>query len=530
MCGIHLIISEKKQDLEKIHALVDKAWHRGKDGNGTLFGENYALGHNLLAINETLSQPIENEDFALVFNGEIYNYKELAIEYQLTDYQNDSDVLFQLLCLKKEEILPFLNGMFAFVFVEKKSNRFLIARDFFGQKPLFFYQQNELFIASSKQSDMLSVFGLKNDFSSTEINYFLSAKYTKKSIFEKVNSLANGSFIVIENQVFSTHSYKLNSKTYTLKITLKNAFDRHFSKNHRPAVLFSGGLDSSVVLYELHKRGLNPIAYTTQTAYSKNSTSDTLYAQNFCQNLGIEHHLIETQTTDFELFINQLDYPIGDGALFLQWVLCREIAKKHRVAYSGNGADELFGGYRRHRFLKVFFKFGIYNKSLINKVLSTKFNFSTIEQLDEIKDLKSLLLHEQDNYLSYDPLAVADQSGMAHQLEIRNPFLDAEIHSYFIENQCFDSKKMLKKEYQNTPFFSPIINRKKEGYGIPFIDFWGDEEQNKLLNEVQILKPFLSIKNFLKIEKSIKKCNNSYSNEYWMLKILCAWMKKTISE
>jgi asparagine synthase (glutamine-hydrolysing) len=557
MCGIHYIQSKNREDLSKISQMIDASEHRGMDGKNHLIGENFAIGHNLLAINGKVNQPFENEQFILSFNGEIYNYKELATKHQITDYQNDAEVLFKLLCRNGMKILEELDGMFAFVFIDKIDQKTYFARDFYGQKPLFYSTDKNLFVASSELKNLKLFSGQKPNISKDEIKHFLTFKFVNSSIFKNFKQLKPATFLCIDkNFNVEEKSYTLHlSNTPNLKESIIKSIELQSDSNHRPAVFFSGGLDSSIVLYELHKLGKNPIAYTIDNSEidSKYKTKDLKYSKDFCQKLGIEHHLIKPEKNQFQDFIQSMDLPVGDGAFYLQWLLSKEISKNHKIAFSGNGADELFAGYRRHSafdyylqnnliikvITKIKFIFSDKSKQKFLQSINSKSKAQTFENFTKTGfdfhkntfiqkaefSLKDALKFDQENYLPKNCLSISDQSAMTFGLELRNPFLCNDLTAFFDNSSPRVGKKSLKEIYSLIPEFEPIINRKKEGFGIPFYAFWGKEISTEFLELLNYLKEFLTENEFSQIAKTVQKFDDNYSNEYWSLWVLLNWLK-----
>lgn len=577
MCGIHFILSKDVKHLSSIKSMMAQASHRGPDGENkithTLGNFHFALGHNLLHVvgKDPVYQPLMNPHGILVFNGEIYNYKVLAKKYGISPILNDTAVLFQLLQLKGADIIPELNGMFALIWYNQKSNEILIVRDSYGQKPLYYALLDSGMVASSECQSLFKSNLVNKDINRKSVLEILSHKHVSvgNSIFNSILEVLPGEVIKINADLkVSKRFFKPNSShnTKDLNTLFNDSISRHVTGDSA-ALLFSGGLDSSILLSHLKDQGLSPVCYTLDTSIdSVHSTSDTLFAKKLAQKLNVNHISVKADPKNFHHFIEHLDIPIGDGAFFLQNELSKEIAKDYKYALSGNGADELFAGYNRHLafqkyktyknvflFLKQL-KFLMFlhpspeKKRLLNRFLNSvsKNEWNTYQsffslRLTEIEtktekayfSLNEAIDYDFKNYLPQDLLKISDLAGMRHGLELRSPFLDFSITSYAESIAVNDllkkgTKSILKDYSLSKKELFPIINRKKEGFGIPFISFFGSEVKKEMLTLIPLLNDFLDQKKLDTIKDIINLNDDSYSNEYWTLYILCSWLSKEL--
>ena len=571
MCGIHFILDSRSSSVESnLQKMLNHSCHRGPDATGSSMGElkhkTFALGHNRLQItgDETHAQPIKNDRYELVVNGEIYNYLDLSLKYKLNSLHNDSYVLFDLLCKYGLDILSELNGMFSFVFVDKEEHKIIIARDLSGQKPLYYSHDTFGFVLSSETQAIDKV--KRHEISGDQIKQYLNFKHTTlgNSLFENVLEVKPGEIITINEQLeFTSSSFenKLQPESKDIRKTAQKSLLRHSHGTENPAVLLSGGLDSSIVLHELISLGKKPVAYTLDTSSSGND--DTSFAQSLCKELNVEHHLVKPDKKAFYEFVKSMDQPVGDGAYFFTWLLAKEIKKKgHKVVLTGNGADELFGGYNRHlaffsylkfkgamTFMKKVYswvpKFFLKKGQKINadkffaKVspdeLTTFLNFTKMDFKIDLDpscgdlDLRGALNYDTSNYLVKDVLTLADQAGMSHSLEFRSPFLDRELVQLA---QSLNPMQMMSKNgkyHLKTAFggskLSEIINRKKVGFGLPFLSFWDSSFLNDIDKRLDILSPYLSDLELEEVKDKFQKNSDLYTNEYWAVLILVSWIE-----
>jgi len=569
MCGIHLILSNKKEHAAKVKQMAESAVHRGPDGlhvKETIVGNKFlGLGHNLLHIvgEKPTVQPLMTTNSALIFNGEIYNYNELAKKYDLEKGSNDSSVLHALLEKKGLGCLGELNGMFSFAFIDFKKQKVCLARDTFGQKPLYFSSQNNELIVSSECRSLLSSGLIHSDIRRTGVLEILHQKHVDlgESIYENISSVLPGEIIEIDHQL------KIKREQFSLeKSEEKNSLDHLFSNSlalhtstiNSPALFLSGGLDSALLLHYLkEENGQTPVCYTVNT-----DSNDLSFAKKLVEFYDVPHQIVEAKTENFSAFIQDLDAPVGDGASFLQYELSKEIKKNHKVALSGNGADELFAGYNRHiayqKFLKnkplllllkrLQFLSVLYpnqdRKRLLKKFFSslnsneeaTFRNFYSLQLLpyhqsnnNEKFSLEDALHSDLINYLTQDLLAISDLTGMSAGIEIRSPFLDQHIfnysNQYSVEQKLSKGTKTLLKDLtKKNVILSSISERKKQGFGIHFHSFF--KGRMKELIDINPLRDFLSKEQLDQIKRVINQDNDLLSNEYWTLLILTSWLKK----
>ncbi len=564
MCGIHYILSKNSKETEKISSLLIGASHRGPDGSQSNFGNlgnsYYAIGHNLLSVVDVVQQPLVSDEYCLSYNGELYNYLDLAKKYSVSNTKNDATVLFELLKQKGMDILPELNGMFAFIWIDKPTCKTYLARDYFGQKPLYYSLKESTFKASSVQKKLVH----STYIHTAAVREVLMYKSTHHSIYDGVSVLEAGHYLCIDHQLdckkFSFEIMSNHQKNGPL--CFENSITSHCIGKGRPAVLVSGGLDSSLILHTAHSQVKNPIAYTLDTSTYEVS-DDVKSAKKLCHVLGVEHQIIQAERDFFDAFIDTIDQPIGNGAFYFQYLLAKQMRKNHTYALSGNGADELFGGYQRHNAFRHYHKNkkswlllaklksllslcpgGQKKESLVTFLHAldqsekqTFINFTKTkvflkEGYDKIDpfNLQNALDFDVHNYLKTDVLATADQSSMAFGLEIRSPFIDADLYAWSKtlspeEKLLNHGKFHLKALFPNSSVLNEIKQRKKVGFGISFTSFWGRNMQIELLDLSSVLVHFVTNAELLHIQQLIKLWKPSLSNEYWAILILCKWLK-----
>ena len=382
MCGITGIVAlnqNGKGFLDKINYSVSSLYHRGPDSNGTYFYDNVALGHTRLSIidvTDAASQPFHDTTgrYTIIFNGEIYNFKQLKL--QLADkgikFQSESDteVLLYLYINNLNSQFSFLNslnGFFAFAIYDNVEESLFIARDRMGIKPLLYYIDDDKFIFASEMKALLA-YKIPKEIDFTSLNNYLQFNYipAPNSIFRNVYKLRAGSFLEIKNhQIKQTDYYKIpyttpNSQLPTLNYDearnkIIKLMDSSVSKRLIADVplgaFLSGGIDSSVIvaLASKHTDNLNTfsIGFKDEPLFD-----ETKYARLVAKKYHTNHTEFSLSTDDiFSILNNVLEYtdePYADSSALAVYILSMHTRKHVTVALSGDGADELFGGYNKY--------------------------------------------------------------------------------------------------------------------------------------------------------------------------------------
>lgn len=398
MCGIVGIISQNKDELTKIGAATQTLSKRGPDNQSTQAFEHLALGHARLSIidtSESANQPFADvsERYTIVFNGEIFNFKELKedlIKQGVTFKTNsDTEVLLYLYIKHHDKCLEMLNGFFAFAIFDKQNNSLFIARDRMGIKPLLYYFDGSTFIFASELKAILKFNIIKSIDKLSLFNYFqFNYIPSNNSIFSKIKKLKPAHYIQLTNinelskiqeHRYYTIPYQPNeylpntTKSYEeAKKQLHNLLDDAVQKRLITDVpigtFLSGGIDSSVIstLAKRHKPDLNTfsIGYKDEPFFD-----ETNYANSVAKKIGSKHHAFLLSNNDLYENLNEiLDYfdePFADSSAIAVYILCKHTKQHVSVALSGDGADEIFSGYNKHA-AEFRVRHPSFNESLIN--------------------------------------------------------------------------------------------------------------------------------------------------------------------
>lgn len=580
MCGIAGIIGYKKEENEQfLHAMTNVISHRGPDDLGHYVAEGFAMGMRRLSIIDVEGgkQPIAstNGDFVIVFNGEIYNYRALREELVLRGYQfkteTDTEVILHLFEAEGSACLSKLRGMFVFAILNKKTQELFIARDYFGIKPLYYFLEGSSIRAfGSEIKSILALPGVVRSVNDEAVVNYLSFQYNplKETFFKGIWKLDPGSFLKID---LTTGKYKEERYwefvfgenvegdetecAQKLSAVLEDSVRHHMIADVPVGAFLSGGIDSGIIAALAQKersakRGLvAPGAGTQQDSLGSkiatftigfNEVSEAREARVTAKHIGTEHHesIISREEYFHELpkIMWHFDEPVADPAASSLYFLAREARKKVKVVLSGEGADELFGGYNiylesyarrslsfipgiiRERVLRPLSESprAFRGKNLLKRFFSNmedwyigNANIFTSQEAQALwkgtphsrmklaalyarvrdrQDSEKMQYVDINTWLVGDILAKADKMTMAHSLELRVPFLDVEVSNFArhlplaFKWKNYTTKFLLRKvaDQMLTP---AIARRKKLGFPTP-VGQWFDADQVTLYERI----------------------------------------------
>lgn len=614
MCGIVGIWAKNKRgesEFSNLSNSLESIAHRGPDHQGIKLYSKVALGHRRLSVIDTAersNQPFMDdlERYCLIFNGEIYNYRELRTQLQESgvNFNTDSDteVLFHLLRLEGEKALCKLNGFFSFLFYDRDCGKLLFARDRMGIKPILMYEDDDKFLFIS-EFDALFQFNIDKPLNKEAINHYFGLTYipAPNTLIQNAIKIAPGHYGVVFEDSVNIKSYvedKRNSfenQTYDnaqneLKNRLYSAVEKRLVSDVPIGSFLSGGVDSSIIaaIAKHFKSDLK----TFSVGFDHPFFDETTEANQVAQHINSDHHTVLLGKEDFNQnlypFLDALDEPFADSSAFATFLLAKETRKQLTVALSGDGADELFGGYNKQRALLHSENFSGKERFLL-RASSALLSFSAVNRSSKmgqlhrkVKKLKSgLNLDLQERYWSWchfvsresvqsvlkakhqknlnwegraiknvtdslkadqqfvlpnDMLKKVDLMSMANSLEVRTPFLDPDVVDFangIPLNYKLNKKqgKIILKDTFKDLLPENILFRKKKGFEIPLKDWLGDQMSD-------ILRSNLFSPDFLKQQDifddySVKKLIGNFGNKQlgddiyliWSLIIFQHWWK-----
>jgi asparagine synthase (glutamine-hydrolysing) len=348
---------------------------RGPDFQDIYHDNNVGLGHRRLSIIDTSSianQPMwdETKRYGIIYNGEIFNFKELKENLRAKGVsffsESDTEVLLKLYIHEKENCLNQLNGFFSLCIYDKEEQSLFLARDRYGVKPMLYLHDEDKFLFASEMKSMLS-YGIEKDIDWESLLAFLQLNYipAPETIFSKVIKLMPGHYLKVSkgqfssaqfysipysaNSVNSNLSYE-NAKT-SFKGLLEKSVERRLIADVPLGAFLSGGIDSSVVTGIASK--LKPDLHTFSIGFKDEKFFDeTHYARLVSEKFHTQHTVFSLTNDDLYSHVNDiLDYtdePFADSSAINVYILSKETRKHATVALSGDGADELLGGYNKH--------------------------------------------------------------------------------------------------------------------------------------------------------------------------------------
>tara|TARA_B100001250_G_C19817464_1_gene799554 strand:+ start:7066 stop:8901 length:1836 start_codon:yes stop_codon:yes gene_type:complete len=378
MCGISGIISQKYANESTISFMVDSQKHRGPDYSNSFIDNKVAIGHNRLMIidcSEKAHQPMfnKNRTISIVFNGEIYNFKELQKKYfsnDLSSFKTNSDTEIVLKMYQKFGIncVEKLNGMFAFAIYDLKNKKIHLCRDRFGIKPLFYYQDANSFIFSSEIKGILASNLVPKKINKNGISEFLFYGNTlgETTLYNGIKKLKSGYLLEldIDTEQFQLKKYydisyvkKTEFDSQKLFSLFKTSLERQTISDVDIGIFLSGGIDSSIIAYMSKYIGKDITCFTAQ--FGDSNKEDVLFSKKIAKEMNVNHSIFKIQDFNvdqtFEKMIYHHDSPFSDAANIPLYLMTKNLPDNIKVVLQGDGGDEIFGGYNRYRIVKYMY-------------------------------------------------------------------------------------------------------------------------------------------------------------------------------
>lgn len=498
MCGIAGFMGQVENRADVIRNMTEVITHRGPDSDGFFTDDNISMGFRRLSIIDLGAghQPIYNEDKSLVltFNGEIYNYKDLRKELIAKGHKfytdTDSEVLVHGFEEWKEDMLPKLRGMFGFAIYNTKDSSLFIARDFFGIKPMHYTQIGNDFVYASEIKSILEYPKFEKKFNRKALDSYLSFQYAvpPETFFEGVYCLMPGHYLWYKDGEVETTRYFEARFNPNEEMTEEEAVDRiekvfensvnaHKIADVEVGCFLSSGVDSSYVSTYFADQKTFTVGFDFGEKYNEIS-----WAKNLSEKIGVEHHTHLISSEEFWDAVPTVQYhmdqPLADPSCIALYFVSRLASHYVKVVLSGEGADELFGGYTCYNDPRVFKIYQTIVPHCIRKAIraicrklpdikgrdyliracdkleeryiGNAFMYDYKQKQELLKD-PSIATRPQDLTRKYyyrcrkyddvtkmqyldinmwmvgDILLKADRMSMANSLELRVPFLDKEV-------------------------------------------------------------------------------------------------------
>ena len=587
MCGIAGIVNKKDVEAneKKLSSMLNTLNKRGPDDKGSvLFNSGCALGQTRLSIIDIASgkQPMRDNSkpITITFNGEIYNYRELRRNLERQGYQfstnSDTEVILKSYIEYGYDCLKYLDGMFAFGIWNDEKKELFLARDRFGEKPLFYTQHEGSFYFASEIKALLET-GVDKDLDNSAINDFLTLLYVPpwKTIYKCIHTIKPAHYAVYKNDILTETKYWEIKKNDDFKnITtdevvdvvrdmLSDSVKSRMVADVEVGSFLSGGIDSSLVTTLASKISEKPLK--TFSAGFEDFINELPFAEKVAKLNKTDHY---SQQMKFDLLSafrsvsTYFDSPFADSSNVPMFIISKFAREKVKVALSGDGGDELFWGYGQYTKHKRLPKF----RKLKQKLFSDPFtdycmdiqHFKLKERLSLMKDKNSVRddfkdhvdlsearsdlekINLMDFYMGLpgDMLTKVDRSSMMNSLEVRAPFLNHKLAEFAfnlpeeLKVKELKGKYILKEAFKDI-VLSEIFDRKKQGFGSP-IDSWlkKDEFKKYVYGEIMEKEPLMSqYLNTKEIRDIFQKFYNGDANQKykaWALLSFEEWLKTRI--
>lgn len=552
MCGFVGFTNTKDNSNRIIEDMMDKIRHRGPDSGGKYTDEDIALGFRRLSIidiTESGDQPIYNEDRSkvLLFNGEIYNFRsireELVAKGHIFTTKTDSEVLLHGYEEYGEKLLDKLRGMFAFVIWDTKTKELFGARDFFGIKPLYYAVMGDTFMFGSEIKAFLAHPDFKKELNETALENYLTFQYspTNETFFKNVYKLPAAHCFKYKNGKLDVKRYwdinfnadekpDMDEWVDRISDTFKNSVEAHKIADVEVGSFLSSGVDSSYVASVANVDKTFTVGFGEDEKYNEIG-----WAKEFSQYIGKENISKVISPEEYWSNIKRIQYhmdePLADPSCIALYFVCNKASEYVKVVLSGEGADEIFGGYNvykeplgshAYKSLPKFIRRGIGNvashlpqKRGVNflvrngkdleerfignaymftpkdrkKLLKIKTNapdptvitapfYDKVKDKDQITKMQYLDLHL---WMTGDILLKADKMSMANSLELRVPFLDKKIMELAEQipwryRVSTENTKLAMRQAALRAAPPKTANKKKLGFPVP-IRVWLKEDK-----------------------------------------------------
>lgn len=561
MCGIvGFIDNRSKKEKEKIiKNMADQIIHRGPDGEGYYTDNLVALGHRRLSIIDVDggSQPIWNEDKtkAIIFNGEIYNYEILKKELIDLGYvfktKTDTEVILHGYTEWKDKLFTKLRGMFAFVIYDKEEKELTGARDHFGMKPFYYYKNDSEFIFASEIKSMLVYPKFPKEVNKDALKMYLIFQYSVKeeTFFKNVYKLKPGHYFHYKDGLLEISKYfeisyeKDELRNYEtskkeLKEVLENSIYYHQTTSDvEVGAYLSGGVDSSYVV------SVSKPNKTFSVGFSYDGFDETDYAKDLSELLKIKNTRKKISPEDFFEALPKVEWHTDEPHANLSTVplyfLSKLTKEQVKVALSGEGADEMFGGYNEYNdplLLRIYLHFPLCFRAAIRAICKHLPHFpgrntlikyglpfdkryighGTFMESSEANEILAENLRNDENindilepyyekiknkdeltkkmyidfhfWLPQDILLKADKMSMANSIELRTPLMDIDVFKYAktLSNSFLLKNKETKyifRDVAKDKIPKEWAKRRKCGFPVPFSKWIREEKFYKKVKE-----------------------------------------------
>lgn len=603
ICGFTGQIIDRNEDRQQvIERMADVITHRGPDDCGYHVEDDISMGFRRLSIIDLSEghQPIYNEDKTLVltFNGEIYNYRELREELKEKGHifttQSDSEVLIHGFEEWGEQMLNRLRGMFGFAIWNRVKKELFIARDFFGIKPMHYTMVGDNFVYGSELKSILEFPGFEKKFNYRTLDNYLSFQYAvpPETFFEGVFCLMPAHYLWYRDGKITTTRYwesvfepdesmTEEEAVNAIADVFEDSVATHKISDVEVGCFLSSGVDSSYVSTYFADQKTFTVGFDFGLKYNEIS-----WAQRLSEKIGVDHHYKIISSDEFWGNIKHVQYhmdqPLADPSCIALYFVSKIASEHVKVVLSGEGADELFGGYQDYnnpvvfknyrklpQGLRTFIKnvanrnekafkgqgfvtrgelpvnkffygnarmFDVHQKRRLlkdptiatNPIERTKKLYKRVEHLDDVTQMQYI---DINLWMIGDILLKADRMSMANSLELRVPFLDKEVFKVAskiparLRVNKTETKMALRKAAQRR---MPVETAQKDklGFPVPTRVWLKDEKYYEIVKKAfhsDIAKKFFNTDELMHYLDGHRADVRDYSRMVWTVYIFIVW-------
>lgn len=592
MCGISGILDFKNHftphaRVSIVNKFCEMQHHRGPDAVG-IWKSSFSycvLGHTRLAIidlDERSNQPMRsaNGRFAMTFNGEIYNYKslKLQLEEQGVEFrtQSDTEVILEGYTVWGDDLFEKLDGMYALAIYDEQKKTLLLSRDRVGEKPLYYAKLKNTITFCSELKPLLTIPGISKEISESSLFEYLSLRYVAEpnTIFSSIKSIKSGTYVYIdmlgnikENSYYAfdvpnidaRYSGSLEEYVDELETAMIEAVTTRLNADVPVGAFLSSGVDSSLVC-SIASLKLNRKILCFSAGFQGSKESETDSAKKIAEHLGLPFEA-QTITSDDLLnvtmdFGNKVDELNGDRSCVPTYVLSGLIRRRVTVAVSGDGGDELFGGYGRYLGPErvgyedgtetdavceyLISRLPVFNLTALTDAMPSEYivfrrrfasRFSSAYARPELAEIERQRIIDFHSYLPGAVLAKVDRMSMQHSLEVRTPFFSPnilELSAVLPLKMSTDGKqlKIALRKLLNRYLPNELITSNKMGFGMPPSFFTTHENifAKMAQSSDEILVNFEYFHHRKELFNKLLRASRANINSYWAWIVLGQWV------
>ncbi len=602
MCGFIGFIGDIEDKEQILEQMMNTIIHRGPDSSGSFTDEDAALGFRRLSIIDigtSGDQPLYNEDKTkvLTFNGEIYNFQELREELVEAGHvfatRTDSETLLHGYEEWGEALVQRLRGMYAFVIWDREKKRLFGARDMFGIKPFYYAKMQDTFLFGSEIKSFLVHPKFEKVFNENALGHYLSFQFvpTTETFFKGVYCLQPGHYFIYENGELQITRYfepqfsgdtdkPFDEIVDEVAKTMEESVSAHMVSDVEVGSYLSSGVDSSYMAY------LGQVDHTFTVGFGEERYSEIRDAKEFAKSINMKNDSKIIEPEEYWDCLSDamyyMDEPVADPAAIALYFLSKEAAKKVKVVLSGEGSDELFGGYNIYcepleytgfdkipmwirrtlgRFAEICLPRGMkgrgflirHGKSLEERYIGNANIFSErevqkllkagirpdnsqvtapyykrVQGKDPVTKMQYLDMHL---WLVHDILMKGDKMGMANSLEVRVPFLDKKVMElaqtlplrYKVDAP---KTKIALRAAADRVIQKKTADKKKLGFPIPIRVWLREERYYRRVKEMfgtEAAAQFFDLKYLNRLLEEHKKEKQDNSRKIWTVYIFLIW-------